>query len=496
MDESKIQDLKNYLLKIIDEFRIEYNSLDDSERKYLDSNTIYSVPCQIEIFWVSEPSEFQLLVLTHNSNRPDKEIKINGPFHLNEIANKVIEIMDEPRWREKAPHLDDGWSVPSDAGYKEHKYSDEFANLFSHFLNQIRHTSSQYFPPGSGTSYLMGQTDFCIIIKGNIAELPSSELDQKSSIESAKQQAASVKTGFTLQTIQKNTPEKEKSVRKFFGSYYTPGARIGDNVELTFKEKISGPDIFEYPKYEYAFTFNGRMGFYDRYGLVIIGSENEEDAIKIINTIFGISIIHGIEAFSVRKSDILETQTPINSNPLGQSLGSYRRKISEITGQAPNLFEGMKRSQITFEKMERTIEVSEKIFLDEKVNQSLLFLLEGNTHLKNSEFPQSYIFCWLIVEQYISKKFNALLTEKPEIKTKLRNKTDPEKEAIGLKFKILNSNERLSDSDYSFLTVYKDKRNDFVHSGKTIMQSDAEKLFDFSFRIIQNEIAILDRMSL
>jgi hypothetical protein len=230
------------------------------------------------------------------------------------------------------------------------------------------------------------------------------------------------------------------------------------------------------------------MGFYDRYGLVLIESEREEEAIKVINTIFGISIIHGIESFSVRKSDILETEIPFDYMQSGKPLGSYRRKISKITGYAPNFFGGMKGTQITLEKMQEIIKVSEKVFRNEKLDESLLFLLESSTHLKNSEFSQAYIFCWLIIEQYISKKFNALLSEKKEIQTKIGRNKDSNKISNNRKLGLLHSHGKINDQEYSFLTEYNIKRNDFVHSGKTITESNAENLFKFAFKIIQNEI--------
>lgn len=488
MEDSNILNLKKYLIKIIDDFRKEYETLDDLERKQIAPNTIYSDPCQIEIFWVTKPSEFQLFVLIHNPHRPDKDIKINGPYDSNQISQKVLEIMDEPRWREKAPFTGNLWPHSSDIGDTEHKYSDEFAGYFSHFLNLIRQTSSQSFPQGLVMSQIMGENDYCSIFRGNIADLDPSELDQKSSIESAKQFAATIKGEIPPVDVQRKNLEDERKTRKFFGSYFSPGVRIGKNVELTFKEKVFGPDIFEYPKYEYEFSFNGRMGFYDRYGLVLIESENEADAIKIINTIFGISLIHGIEAFSVRNSDLLDTEIPLDYPPLGKPLGSYRRKISEITGTAPNFFAGMKKTQISLEKIQEIINDSEIVFLNEKLTESLLFLLEGNTHLKNGEFPQSFIFCWLIVEQFISRKFDLLLSEKKEIEEKIGKNKDPQKLANRRKMDLLHSEEKMDVSDYSFLTEFNQKRNDLVHSGKTITEPDAKKLYEFAFKIIQNEI--------
>jgi hypothetical protein len=490
MADSEIENLKDYLIQIIDDFRKEFAKLDDLERKYFELNPGYSTHCQIDIFWVSEPHEFQLMVIFHNPNRPDKEIAINGPFNINQLVDKVIEIMDEPRWKEKAPYSESSriFSFSSDAGDQEHKYSDEFVNHFSDFLRVIRQISSQYYPLGLVSSQPIGEIDLCGIFKGNIAERLPEEIYQKNSFEYARQYAISVRAGTMPDLEQLKANEKKDHLRKFYGGYYTPGARIGDNVELSFREKLLGPDIFHYPKYEYGFTFNGLMGFYDRYGLVLIENENESEAIQILNTIFGISVIYGVDAFSVRKSEIIESEIPFDFQPLEKSLGSYSRKISENTGHAPNFIEGLKKTQITLKQIEEIIRVSERVFLNEKLKDSLLFLLESNTHLKNSEFSQAYIFCWLIVEQYISKEFISLLSEKKEIEGKFGKDKDPNNKRNRFKLDILHSEEKLNDQEYSFLIGYNQKRNDFVHSGKTITQSDAETLFKFAFDIIQTEI--------
>jgi 7,8-dihydro-6-hydroxymethylpterin-pyrophosphokinase len=138
--------------------------------------------------------------------------------------------------------------------------------------------------------------------------------------------------------------------------------------------------------------------------------------------------------------------------------------------------------------MEEIVRVSDRVFLNKKLKDSLLFLLESHTHLKNSEFSQAYIFCWLIVEQYISKEFKSLLSEKKEIEEKLGKNKDPDKKRNRFKLDILHSEEKLNDQEYSFLIEYNQKRNDFVHSGKTITESDAEHIFKFAIKIIQTAI--------
>ncbi len=93
----KIQELEKWCRNLIDDFRKKYEKLDELEREQISGNIMYSNPCQIEIFWVSEPFEYQLFILLHDSSRADKEIIINGPFKGYELEDRVIKIMDEPR---------------------------------------------------------------------------------------------------------------------------------------------------------------------------------------------------------------------------------------------------------------------------------------------------------------------------------------------------------------------------------------------------------------
>jgi len=489
MTDSDIEGQKAHLLKIIDDFRKDFDMLDDFERQFIAPQMLFTNPCQVEIIWVLEPIEFQLLVLFHNPHRQDKEIIVQGPFKTAEIGEKVIKIMEEPRWRERAPVIADTWNISPDVGDMEHKYSDEFWESFYDFLRWINLSSAYSFPLGFVSSRLFGSNDMCFVFRGNVTNISPDELNQKSSIEAARMMAADKRAKKT--EVISHIPEPQKNMRTFFGAYFTPAVRIGDDVELSFREKVFGPDSFQYPKYEFGFTFHNRMGFYDRYGLVLIESVTEEESIKIINSIFAISLIQGIEAFSVRKSEIVHSESPFDQNPLGKPLGSYSRKISEITGNAPNFFARIRSTQIHLNEMDTILRLSERVFQNQKLNELLLFLLESNTHLKNYEFSQAYIFCWLIVEQHISKKFRILSSGNKEIVGKRGKKQDPDKERISNKMKLLYSNGNLDVQEYSFLTEYNKKRNDFVHSGKIITESDAENLFKFALKIIQNEIAAL-----
>lgn len=482
--ERKIQELKECCRNLIDDFREEYEKLDELEKEQISDNIKYSAPCQIEIFWVSEPLEYQLFVLLHDFSRKDKEIIINGPFQNNELTDRLIEIMDEPRWKKKAPYIRPEGFLDPDVGDQENKYSDAFVLHFSNFLTTITNDSLANFRKGSLGSQQMGDRDWCAIFKGNIAELKPKELKMSDFIEYAKQLAASVRAG-TVSQLQ--TSKGTKPHLKVIGTYYYPLVRIGDRLELSFKEKLYGPNVFETPKYEFEFTLKGKKGYYDKYGFVAIQSENEKEAIKVINTIFGVSLILGVESLSMRESELISSEIDPDYPVLGRSLGGYSwhsscNRFTSTKSKEP------RRIGITLNKMNRIIKTAEEVSLDEELNDLLLFLLESHTHLNSYEFSQSFMFSWFIVEKFVSRLFAEVLCEISAKGNQKGMMKKYDKWSIANKIEFLNFVGKIDEPKYEFLIGYNTKRNNFIHDRRAINESDTKKLYDFCFNIVKNEI--------
>jgi len=490
--DDQIQILKNWMLTAIGTFRGEYAKLTKLERKYLSPNALFTDPSQIEIFWASKPVEYQLFVLFHDSNRNDGEIIINGPYNHSEIIQNVIKIMEEPRWQKKAPidHELDSF-FDTDIGDREHKYSDLFVGVFDNFLRSIQNLPLHSVPKGLIFSFPLGDHDYCALYYGSITEVKIQDLARISDIEYAKQQAMKIKNGAIIESQISFDSVNTKEYITIFGAYYYPGVRIGDNVELSFQEKLQGPNILEYPKYEYQFIFDQKVGYYDRYGVVLIETTAEAEAKKILNTIFGVSLLFNIEAYPVRTSEMLETKRLSNYNPIGKSLGSYQWKLSVSKRDSPRNFGGLRRTKINFATMENILKIAEKVWQNGDLNDSLLFLLEAFSHLENSEYSQAFIFSWLIIEKMITKKFDQFLMEKKINKNRAKKFRNPEKWSTANKIEVLSLNEILKDAEYTFLSEFNTKRNKLVHTGNRISDSDAKNVYEFSFQIIKSTIDMI-----
>ena len=488
--ERQVQELKKWCQELLDNFRKEYGTLDELERSQIPNNLDFRYPCQIEFFWVIEPLEYQLFLTMHDPSRKDGEIIVNGPFMGYELIPKVIEIMDEPRWKKNAHNkIDRARTFPrfdDDVGNQENKYSDIFLSHISNLIITLRNDPTANFRKGNIGAHVFGYHGWGMIIKGNIVESIKTDSLVSESINEAKQRAAQIIENKELVSPQNNSKKEGKKYLEVHGAYYYPGVRIGDNLELSFKEKLInaiGKPIY-FPEAEYKFDFNGKYGFFDTFGFVGIQIENEKEAIKILNTIFGVSLIFGSGALSVRESELFS----MRMDPESLSIGGFSWQTEADKRFSPYSSHGLRKITIPLDSMKMIINVAENVSHDKTINESLLFLLESFTHFYNSEFSQSFLFSWLVVEKHISRLFEEMLSEKEVSNNRKKKFKNQDKWSTETKIEVLNFTGMINSDDYKSLIRFNAERNKFAHQGITIEHEESKKLFEVSKNIIKNKI--------
>lgn len=493
----EIEELKKWFSYRIENFRTEYEKLDELEKTFIIPSLHYISPCQIEIFWVKEPIECQLFIIFHNHERPDKEIIVNGPFEGYELEESVIKIMEESRWNKSTPYNEqDNWYQRDykDVGNQEKKYSDFFALHFSNFLNFIR------FLPFAriGSCPISGQAmgdDWCGYLKGNLAKTNNSELQFLDSITPAKESAERKRSGKYDDMIKSGLNAVSVQRKRLIGAYYYPGVRIGNNLELSFKEKLYSPNILNFPKCDFVFSANNRKVYCDTFGLVMIPSNDENEAIKFLNTIFGMSLLLGYDSTSLRKNELVCTKIDHDTFKEGDQFGGFRWTTSTTKRYVPTRFGGQRNIAISIEKMQQIVNMVEKRYSDEIFQQSMLYLLESNTHFTNAEYSQSAFFSWLIIEQYISRIFDGMIKEKSVSKDRKNYLKNPSIWSTANKLEALNFANRIDDTDYQFLRDFNEKRNKFVHKGETFEENESKQLFDYSLDLVKKDFTGFDTIS-
>lgn len=488
----KIDNLKKWCKRAIQQFREEYQSLDSLEKSCVQKSLSLLAPSQIEIFWISHPIEYQLILFFHDPERKDQEVIVNGPYQGHELESEVIKLMEEPRWKRKARYqLTEDDKVFSeleyDAGNQERKYSDYFADVFPHFLHSLRIDPTIRMKKGFAGSSVIGNEDCYRIIKGNLVSLNKPDLLMLDYIEYARQDAKRNKDGTTHEHVS-TREEKSKKYLRFAGAYYYPGVYIGNSFELSFKEKIYGPNILEYPRFEHKFFYGRKKGYFDKFGLVLLQCNSEADVIKKLNLIFAISLLKGIPVLSVRSTELLFIKIPEDYDAEGKPFGGYQWRTPYTKRFTPSNFRGQRKTGITLAQMQGIIKIFKKIENNGRLSNDLLSLIESYTHLHNKEYSQSFLYSWMIIEKDLTKQFEQILNQRSMTAERKGKFADADKWSSDSKIEFLNLYEILNDDDYQRLINCNKKRNKFVHDGKPIEENDAEFAYDLSFKIVEREL--------
>lgn len=488
--ENKVQKLDDWCKQLIENFRTEYDKLSKVEKSKIQNSCNYSSPCQIEFFWVNEPMEYQLFITFHDPERNDKEIIINGPYKGYEITDKVISIMNEERWNKKI-HYDSKeirFRSSFDIGDQENKYSDAFLSNFSNFINYLRMETTHNIKMGILSEQIMGGRSWSAVLKGNISELKTpSDLVSKSmeiakSISSKPMHVSDPKVGA------KHTEPTKKDYFKIIGAYFNPPIRIGDQLELSFKDKLTssiGSQLF-YPTIESEFKLGDKIVIFDTFGFIGIQTESKEEAINVLNTIFGVSLFFGVKSLSVRESELVLTKF----DSVSKSLSSFTSQISNSNRPMPGSSHHFRQNAISISSMVEILNIAQTVLLNKKLNELLLLLIDSYTHLCDSEYSPSFIFSWFIVEVHISQLFEKMLADK-----NISNKRQTKYANHGIwssstKIEVLNLCDILSDEEYLDFDKYNKKRNDIVHNGQKVNEDEAKMLFELSKEVLNQYISI------
>ncbi len=486
--------IESFFCNKIREFRREYDNLDDLEKKCIPKPATYEYPCQIEIFWISEPLEYQLVILFHDDSREDGEIKINGPYQGKEFIEQVVIVVKDEWWKRQAPYEKDEFDLFYDreVGNQEGKYSDYLLDPLSHLIHLIRNDPLSGYKTGFLESAAIRNDDCYAIIKGSITELNSDELSFLDSIHYAKKFAAIMRKKIENPKISAefstNINDKEQKSEKVVGTYYYPHVRIGDQVELSFHEKLIDAigQPYNPPKVDFQFQIANYEGFYDTFGFVGIQINEKKEAMKLLNTIFGISCLFGYEFLSVREFDLYCG----GINKETQTFGGLSYFIGNKRGKATSSY-GNRSIHIAQNVMENIISISDLICKEKELNECVHFFLESITHYSGKEFSQSFIFSWLVAEKDIAQKFNELLEEKNVTGKRKKKFMQFLKWPTESKLEMLAFTGKIDNQQYKFLIGNNSKRNKVFHSGEFVTEDESKEMLTYVTKLLRDIITNL-----
>ncbi|AEK72137.1 hypothetical protein GQS_01170 [Thermococcus sp. 4557] len=525
--EKELNQVKEWFISLIDSVREEYpmlnsiKNLDDIKKEDLEDplnlmKLVYlepfRYPCQIEVFWMSKPCEWQIIVTTHDPERDDKEVIVHGPYLGHEFLYRINEVLNSEGWWKKEFPSDfkdylkkfDIFTVEelpagTNIGFSDGEnltYADVFAKFLSLFLYSYRYsplfgtvmvepfTVGMYFTKRTVFLPPDGQID---VFFGNIAEL-----DQKKLLEELRELLDSA------MSLAKTAPkENNKESRSFsdsieivgYAAYLYPPVWVFEKPMRNFHEHVLLKPIIS-PSPSEKFKIGEIEIEIKNNGMILVLTRSREEARKVINLITSLLTIFVGNAnfFATRYSDLKEVYYPRKPPrfyifrsyiPSDESQPIYKYIHRSIIS-APHT-----RPILGVDAIKKAVGYAETVYTDEDLTTILILFLEAYSHYLESEFNQSFIMGWVGLERLISRFWRRLWVDK---KLSKNRKEKLDQWELHKKLEVLELHGIIEGNIYNTIKNLNGKRNDLIHHARPINKGDARMLLDTLKNLLKSEI--------
>jgi hypothetical protein len=473
---SQNEDLKHWLVNLIDAFR----RLDETPNsEHIDVDLRYK--CQIEVFWLDYP-QAQLIAVTHDDERGDKEVEIHGPYSFDQLIDVIADTMRTPRWSKPLPK--------SEHSEPDSDHAITFGQSFEQaVLGVLRTLRENPFEKTINIVIHFGLHDSCLLFRGNIFYSTKNGGYAENDYESV---AEDMIMSNSIVPAFANFFEEEERVKlswlKAHGSFFYPPSWIGTKPKPSFKHEAYGWHVRK--NNEVDETLNGRRIVIDSRGLVAIESDRPNEVHKDLNLFFGCLALAGVNCYKVNEADIQSARIGPSEIFLSSELpaNSLRARLSEA-----NAFNEISDfREVPVQTLCDSIKQAELISTS-AISSDFLLWFEGYNHYQHNEYDQSFIMSWIVVEKQLHRLFLNHLTrlEKKKRLDKTKNKKLKRIQSVATLLLFLRATNRINARDYGTLSELNQKRNDFVHDGASLTSQDSKKCLKCSERIIKNLLSDL-----
>ena len=476
----KADRLKQWYLDYIDYFREKFSNLTDEEQKCVSNSKNFLPPCQIELFWLDNPSS-QLIIQSNIRDEKDREIRVHGPYRSGEFLGKVGPILNEDRLQnriEREPHP-----------YNEREtYAEEYAAALHGFIEGCKNA---LFQPRSDGGYSYGfylAPDIWFqAFSGNIGNL-----DYKKEVEQAitqiKDAARRKNTEIFSPPVATNRPFNG------YGAHLYPPIIVGKKTKPTLEMMLlhGNASHFSFDEKVLETKIDGKIVVINDNGYVFVQGDNKSECLKLLNLVMVLGHFHDLALFAVKEHELSQASldekhniTSMQWNPESIRSLLFYEKFGGHRSYRINKIE------VPREKLEGILNDVKFLIDSEKLSEELRLFGEANTHLANTEWSQSFIMSWSIIERHYSDLWRKKLDHKDVDGERLGKLTSSAQWSIDSILEVLNLNGEVDDENCDLLMELKKKRNRFYHRGKKVSKEDSERCLAYARKILVLKISNL-----
>ena len=475
----KANRLKQWYLDYIDNFREEFSNLSDEEQKCVQNSKNFLTPCQIEVFWIDNPSH-QIIIQSNIQDENDKEIRIHGPFSPNEFFDKIKPILNESRLQNRIEQ-------ESSLNYEKETYAEKYAAAIHAFIESYK---QDLFQPMYSEGYTYGSYLSPKIwlqgFRGNVGNL-----DFKKEVERTINEI----TDAAIRKVTKiNVPTAVSPVSfNGYGAHLYPPITVGKKPKITWEMLLHGnTSHFSFNEKVLETNIDGKIVVITDSGYLFVQDDNKSECLKLLNLFMVLGHFHDLALFAVKEHELsqatLDEKHTITS--MQWSLDSIRSFLFYDQFEGHGGFR-INKIEVQKEKLEGILNDMKILPNSEKLSEELRLFGEANTHLANTEWSQSFIMSWSIIERHYSDLWRKKLEKKDVDGDRLGKLTGSTQWSIDSVLEVLNLNGEVDDENYDLLMELKKKRNRFYHRGKKVSKEDSGRCLAYARKLLVLKISNL-----
>ena len=480
---NKQESLKQWYLKFIDHFRKEYEKLSADEKKGISNTNNFLNPCQIEVFWIVD-LDYQLIIQSNFSDRPDKEIIINGPYKSYEFCSKAITILKEKRWMHKFKEI-----LP-----REYESFDTLGGHMSiEIHNFIELSKLNIFASQSGYHRFFGTAVDDIWAFGHTGNVGELDLIQETNkIIYEIKQNAKFKQDANFQQERKTTMQQlTPTTIKYdgFGVHLFPPIVIGLEHKRSMEEVIRNASSRKLNNKIFDMEICNNQVIVNNDGFIFVKNKDKENVLKILNLIMALGTFYKFHLHAVREQEL------VMANCHKQDLTVAHMRWNTATKRTylmdyffdPRYNYSVVKTGVNPDTIKEILSNTEKLLGDEKLSEDMRLLNDGKTHFANSEFTPAFVMGWSVIERHYFDLWDTLLRQKNIGNNRLK-KLNSIQRPIDSILQILRLLDEIDENSYNHLMKLKNKRNEFYHNGTQISKDDANCCLKSARKLLYHKI--------
>ena len=471
--------LKDFLV----EFRKRYEMLTEEEKSRISNLDNFTPPCQMHFLHFAN-ANFQHLIVTHDKERNDAEITVYGPIPTYEAVDALDSILKDPKWDKELSEEEKSRRLYF-AGATM-RFRDVLEPIFLNIVNELKNLP--FVRPGPTmipTKSWVTMDSFIWNIRGNIADLDYVEM-VNGIMKEAKDRAEAART-----ETRPPSPAPPKPVIKGSGTYFYPPIWVGKLPKKTFRGQALGSFIF--PSKAFDSKYKERVLVVNEDGFIAIGEQDILKATRLLNEIMATGLLLDLPFFAARELEVSEAEI----DPSISIITSFGIRMISLRTQLFYEFPirretnvPIDKNEVEKEKLVGLIREAERVTQDPELADFLVLLLEAYTCLQSSEYMQSFMMSWVIIERHMFWLWEKFLREENITRTRREKLTSPAYWTADAILESLNLTRQLSLEDYNSLMDLKNKRNSIMHEGERVTRNEADTCFQIARRIVQRRSAI------